>query len=279
MTLTELPLKDKVTVTQKRLAQRTQGTSAAAASSRAYVLTTLLPPAYRVPAILAPSCAPSAAEEAQYVAFYTFVVAFVYLSPAGRCSESRLETALGQLNASHYALPGREKEKVLRRMEKEGYVLRVREPEPGGEESVDWIVGPRGKVEVGPDGVAGLVRTVFGETDGGVEELEARLEQSLGKGTFQKLKGTREEEDGHRQAGNEGSEEDEDDEGDADGSRHSRRQPQRRNDRSDRARHDKGEDLEDAGDDVDENGAGPSTRRSRRPVDSRSRHLDEKPDE
>lgn len=42
------------------------------------------------------------------------------------------------------------------------------------------MVGPRGKVEVGEQGVAGLVRTVYGE--GATEELEKRIERSLGLG-------------------------------------------------------------------------------------------------
>lgn len=47
-----------------------------------------------------------------------------------------------------------------------------------GEEVVEFMVGPRGKTEVGKMGVRGLVKTVYGETGG--EDLENRLQKSLG---------------------------------------------------------------------------------------------------
>ena len=62
----------------------------------------------------------------------------------------------------------------------------------GGEEVIEYMVGPRGKIEVGEAGVAGLVREVYGRTDpeenddgpapGQNEEadgFEKRLERSL----------------------------------------------------------------------------------------------------
>lgn len=70
---------------------------------------------------------------------------------------------------------------------KEGYLVRTRETE-GGEEMVEYMVGPRGKIEVGEAGVAGLVRTVYGrnksaEGDEGADEeadiFERKLERSL----------------------------------------------------------------------------------------------------
>ena len=66
-------------------------------------------------------------------------------------------------------------------MEKEGYVLRVRERQAGDEETVSFVVGPRGRVEVGERGAAGVVRRVY-EGRGEEEELERRLERSLGVG-------------------------------------------------------------------------------------------------
>ena len=64
-------------------------------------------------------------------------------------------------------------------MIKEGYIVKVKERNDG-EETVDYIVGPRGKVEVGEDGVAGLVKSVYGEN--ATEDLEKRIERSLGIG-------------------------------------------------------------------------------------------------
>lgn len=54
----------------------------------------------------------------------------------------------------------------------------------GGEEVIEYIVGPRGKVEVGESGVSGLVRKVYGRTapaEGEAnDEFEARLARSVG---------------------------------------------------------------------------------------------------
>lgn len=61
----------------------------------------------------------------------------------------------------------------------------------GGEEVIEYMVGPRGKMEVGAQGVAGLVRQVYGRPDPGddditpaeraqMEEFELRLARSLG---------------------------------------------------------------------------------------------------
>lgn len=52
-------------------------------------------------------------------------------------------------------------DKLLQRMIREGYLVRTRELD-GGEEQIEFLVGPRGKVEVGAKGVAGLVREVYG---------------------------------------------------------------------------------------------------------------------
>ena len=182
MTLTELPVKDKVTVAQKRAAR-----GAGASSSNAYVLTSTLPRALRAPPILAPPRAPSASAEAGYVGLTTFVVSLIYLNHGQRISEGKLERHLKQSNGENYLL-GEKTEKVLRRMEKEGYIVKVREREAGGEETVDWVVGPRGKVEVGERGVASLVKNVYGKRDVEMSELEDRLEKSLGAGTFKRRK-------------------------------------------------------------------------------------------
>lgn len=57
-------------------------------------------------------------------------------------------------------------DKLLQRMTREGYIVRTRESD-GGEEHIEYLVGPRGKIEVGTKGVAGLVREVYGRADSG----------------------------------------------------------------------------------------------------------------
>jgi melanoma-associated antigen len=204
MTLTELPLKEKITTSQKRAAQRAHGNSqGAASSSKAYILTSTLPSSLRTPAILPPSKVPSMAAESSYTGLYTFIVSVIYLTQGGRIGEGKLERILTKMNAGINVLGGEKTDKVLKRMEREGYIVKIREREAGGEETVEWTVGPRGKVEIGERGVAGLVCEVYGKRDEELEELEARLEKSLGKGTFgRKTRSAREvEDDGEAEQG------------------------------------------------------------------------------
>ena len=184
MELTELPVKEKVTISQKRAAQRsgTQGSS----TSKAYILTSTLKPRYRNASVLQPPRIPSTAAEASYVGLTTFIIALIYLSPSQSISESRLEKHLRRMNADNYVLAGEKTEKVLKRMEKENYIIKVRERDGGGEESVEYVIGPRGKVEVGERGVAGLVRSVYGKKDAEADELERRLVRSLGDVVIEK---------------------------------------------------------------------------------------------
>ena len=75
-------------------------------------------------------------------------------------------------------------EKLLKRIEREGYLVKIKESAgPGNEEDVFWMVGPRGKVEVGDSGVEGLTREVYGSPEGQEsQELGRRIARSLGLG-------------------------------------------------------------------------------------------------
>lgn len=68
-------------------------------------------------------------------------------------------------------------ENTIRKMKKEGYLVELKD-NTGDEQVTDWMVGPRGKMEVGNRGVQGLVRTVYGNSAN--EELEKKLNRSLG---------------------------------------------------------------------------------------------------
>jgi len=177
MELTELPQKEKVTISQKRAAARSSQSSS---TTKSYILTSTLPTRYRRPNVLAPPQIPSTAAESSYIGLTTFVLALIYLSPSSTLSESRLEKHLKRMNADNYVLGGDKTEKVLKRMEKENYIIKIRERDGGGEETIDYIVGPRGRVEVAEKGVAGLVRTVYGRRDAEAEQLDERLARSLG---------------------------------------------------------------------------------------------------
>lgn len=184
MQMTELPLREKVTLQQRRAAQKSASTQK---SSGAWVLTSVLPSKFRVPEILAPPQAPSTEAEAQYVGTYTFVVALILLS-GGALSDSRLDKYLKRASvddtttysgsAAYNGLDMRER--LLKRMEKDGYVVKIRDTSTG-EETIDWIVGPRGKTEVGEQGVAGLIKAVYGDMEGDeAAELSRKVERSLG---------------------------------------------------------------------------------------------------
>ncbi|KAL9133880.1 MAG: hypothetical protein Q9175_004937 [Cornicularia normoerica] len=267
MELTELPVKEKVTISQKRAAQRsgTQGSS----TSKAYILTSTLPARYRKPSVLQPPQIPSTGAEASYVGLTTFILALIYLSASQTISESRLEKHLKRMNADNYVLAGEKTEKVLKRMEKENYIVKVRERDGGGEESVEYVIGPRGKVEIGEKGVAGLVRGVYDKKDAEADELERRLVRSLGDVAIEKksgkvggeegdIEGEKEMEGGEAEAGSREAEEDlEQQQQRANGRRGGKKQTPKQTRRSSgrnkkRARHEEDEEEEQDDDDGDE---------------------------
>ncbi|KAI4150366.1 MAG: hypothetical protein LQ341_001110, partial [Variospora aurantia] len=137
--MTELPQKEKVTISQKRAAQRTQTQNPLSSSSKSYILTSTIPASLRTPTILPPPAVPTSASESAYVGLYTFILALIYISPGQSIPESRLEKQLKRMNADNYVLSGEKTEKVLKKMEKEGYILKVRERDGGGEETVDYM--------------------------------------------------------------------------------------------------------------------------------------------
>ncbi|KAI9775239.1 MAG: hypothetical protein M1839_001357 [Geoglossum umbratile] len=170
MEMIELPIRERVTVSQRRAAQRTEKVTT---TSKTYVLTSTLPPKYR--SVLPPPQVPTTHFESSYVGLYTFLVSVISLS-GGSIAEAKLERYLKRANADQNT-PVDKTEKLLQRLCKEGYLMRIKESS-GGEEVVEYMVGPRGKVEVGSGGVAGLVKGVYG--DSAMEDLDARVKRSMG---------------------------------------------------------------------------------------------------
>lgn len=125
--------------------------------------------------------------EPTYTGIYSFIIAVILLN-GGALQESKLERYLKRTNADTYT-PIDRTDKLLQRLCKENYLICNREMD-GGEEIIEYMVGPRGKMEVGIQGVAGLVREVYGraaETEDmtalerdRMEEFEQRLTRSLG---------------------------------------------------------------------------------------------------
>ncbi|KAG5989930.1 hypothetical protein E4U52_005106 [Claviceps spartinae] len=176
MELRELPVREKVSLQEKRQAMKTN--SQPKIGSGAYILTSTLPSAYRSASIIKPSKIPSAEDEATYVAFYTLVVSLIWLN-GGELTEQKLKRYLLRLNADRN-VSSETTEATLKKMEKHGYVVKsIDRPPVGqdGEQILTWHVGPRAKEEIGIDGVMGVVREVYAGSD---DDLEKKLRSSLG---------------------------------------------------------------------------------------------------
>lgn len=148
-------------------------------STSIWVLQTILPDQYRIPEIIGPS-RPLADGltnvEDSYVALYTMVIALIIIS-GGMIAEGKLDRALRRMNADQ-TTPLGTKDKTLATMIKDGYIVKVKDASGGAEETIDYIVGPRGKVEVGGEGVAQFIRTVYGENENQTE-LDKRIQRTL----------------------------------------------------------------------------------------------------
>ncbi|KAK5122243.1 hypothetical protein LTR85_004153 [Meristemomyces frigidus] len=181
MEMVELPAREKVTLAQRRAAAKTAEKSKTVAS---WVLVSVLPTQFRDPEILQPPAAPTAEEESKYASIYTVLIALISLS-GGSLPDTKMDRYLRrvQMEDNTPISTHTKTELLMKLMEKDGYIVKIKESTGTGEEDIYWAVGPRGKVEVGEDGVRGLTRAVYGELDeGGEEELERRIARSLGMG-------------------------------------------------------------------------------------------------
>ncbi len=165
-------------------------------TSKSWILTTTLPRKYRIPAILSPPKIPTTATESTLIGITTFLIALISLS-GGSLAEAKLERYLRRANAEQYT-PLDKTDKLIARLIKEGYIVRIKDSS-SGEEVVEYMVGPRGKLEVGDEGVGGLVRSVYGEVG---DDLEGRIERSLGLSEGKRKKrGGNENGNGNEEAG------------------------------------------------------------------------------
>ncbi|KIX06286.1 uncharacterized protein Z518_04261 [Rhinocladiella mackenziei CBS 650.93] len=159
MQLVELPSKEKTTIRERRT-QATQTKAGSNTSSKSWILLSILPPELKNnPLIAQPPKAPNVELEASYTALYTFILSLIYLNN-NSLPEQKLDRYLKRVNADTYTPLG-SLDKLLQRMMREGYIEKRRDTS-SGEEVIEWVPGPRGKVEVGVRGVTGLVRSVYG---------------------------------------------------------------------------------------------------------------------
>jgi hypothetical protein len=142
-----------------------------------WVLQTILPDKYRIPEIIGPSRPlheDAVNREDSYVGLYTMTIALITIA-GGRIAEGKLDRALRRMNADQ-TTPMGTKDKTLSLMAKDQYIAVVKNDD--GEESVDYIVGPRGKVEIGREGFASFIRVMHGD-EADKDELEKRIERTL----------------------------------------------------------------------------------------------------
>lgn len=149
--------------------------AAATTTNRPYILQSILPKKYNIPTIITPSHIPSTFAESSYMGLYTLIVSIIMLN-GGRVSDEKLMRYLQRLNAN-VNTPVDKTELVLAKMQKQGYIVKIKD-NASGTDITEWMVGPRGKVEVGGEGVKGLVETVYGDT--APDDLDVRLKASLG---------------------------------------------------------------------------------------------------
>lgn len=164
---------------------QTQGRSKdSITSAQSWILVSTLPAEYRLrPELLIPGRAPDNDTEATYMGLVSMVVAILYLHmPSGESSASndtqrtaedqtepisdaRFMRFLSRVDLRDHTPMGTDGgislEKTLARMLREGYIDKRRDSS-GGEEVIEWVVGPRGKKEIGREAVAALVRSVYG---------------------------------------------------------------------------------------------------------------------
>ncbi|KAI5369848.1 Putative MAGE domain, melanoma-associated antigen, MAGE domain, winged helix WH1 [Septoria linicola] len=181
MEMVELPAREKITLQQRRAAQKKDSQSQSKTTS-AWILTNVLPTELRDPAILAPPSAPTTDIDAQYTAIYTLLVSLTLLS-GGTLPDTKMDRYLRKLGIDDRTpVPGYEKiEQLMKRLEKDGYLYKLKESTGTGEDDTYYVVGPRGRVEIGEDGVRGLTRTVMPPADSDDEEdLDKKVIRSLG---------------------------------------------------------------------------------------------------
>ncbi|KAK5998842.1 hypothetical protein PT974_01226 [Cladobotryum mycophilum] len=98
----------------------------------------------------------------------------------GELTDQKLQRYLLRLNADRN-VASEKTELVLKKMEKQSYVIkRVERPPIGqdGDHTIIWHVGPRAKEEVGLDGVMGLVREVYEYPED--PDFDKKLRSSVG---------------------------------------------------------------------------------------------------
>lgn len=144
----------------------------------------ILPSEFRSPDVIPPPSAPTAVDESKYTGIYTILVSTIMLY-GGNLPDAKMDAILRKLGLEdNTPIQDYERtEKLLKRLEKDGYILKIRESNGTGEDDIYWVVGPRGKVEINEGSVRGLASVVYHSDQMSEEEqaeLERQIQRSLG---------------------------------------------------------------------------------------------------
>lgn len=149
--------------------EATKTAKQAAKTADVWTLVTTLPIEYR-DALIIP------APDSAYSGLYTLVISMIVLS-GGTLDETQFIRFMRRAHAEEYTPMGTT-EKLLQRMNKDGYIVKIKDT-ASGEERIEYMVGPLGKVEVDKHAVANTIRKIWGGSD---EELEQKIAKTLGLG-------------------------------------------------------------------------------------------------
>ncbi|RKF58806.1 putative mage family protein [Erysiphe neolycopersici] len=171
--LVELPARQKVTLREKKAAQKSKGNNK---SSTSYILKTILPHEYRNPEIMPLFKDWSTSDEYAYIGLYTIIICLISLSADRQLANHQLDRYLKRLNLDRNTGLGTTSE-LLARMKKENYLQETKTMDKDGETS-EWRVGPRGFVEVDNEAIKRFVQKIYSEN--APVDLLHRLQRSLG---------------------------------------------------------------------------------------------------
>lgn len=115
------------------------------------------------------------------------ILTLVYLS--GRSlNEATLKRHLRKLGIDERVLVEGNKESgkmenILGKMVKEGYLVKLKdEVVPGQDQSHTYVVGPRGKLEIGRGGVEEFVKQIYQGVDGEIDDgFDRKINRAIGK--------------------------------------------------------------------------------------------------
>lgn len=126
-----------------------------------------------------PSIIGNVENEAAYIGICSIIVSIIALSAGGTIQDARLTHHLKSMNLDMNTPVGKT-EDVLKRMISQGYIQKIVERNEN-DETIDWIVGPRGKVELAAKGIRGLVLEIYGGEDQEVrKDVDQKVQKALG---------------------------------------------------------------------------------------------------